>query len=59
MKKADRIAADQALYRKRMAELAAWKRTLPCKDKGNGEVRGDGGCLRCDADAGERCKEPS
>jgi hypothetical protein len=57
VKKADRVAADQALYRHRMAELAAWKRTQPCKDKG-GEVRHDGGCLRCEADAGEACKEP-
>jgi hypothetical protein len=56
MKMADRIAAQEALYRQRMAELAAWKRTQPCKDKG-GEVRGDGGCLRCEADAGEACRD--
>lgn len=57
MKKADRIAAEQALYRKRMAELAAWKLTQPCKNSGNVQVRGDGGCLRCDADAGEVCRD--
>jgi hypothetical protein len=59
MKKADRIAAEHALYRQRMAELAAWKLTQPCKDSGNPACRGDGGCLRCDADAGEACRNGS
>jgi hypothetical protein len=58
VKKADRIAAEQALYRQRMAELAAWRLTQACKDSGNVEVRGDGGCLRCEADAGEACRGP-
>jgi|KBSMisStaDraftv2_1062788.scaffolds.fasta_scaffold94830_6 hypothetical protein len=30
----------------------------PCKNEGNSAVRADGGCLRCEADAGEVCKPP-
>lgn len=29
---------------------------LLCKDSGAVEVRTDGGCLKCNADAGERCR---
>jgi len=58
MKRADRIADRQALYRKRMTELAAFRRTQPCKDR-DGEVRGDGSCLRCDAENGEACRDPT
>lgn len=58
MRRADKIAADQALYRQRMVELRTHKLTQPCKDKG-GEVRGDGSCLRCDVDSGEACRDPT
>lgn len=30
--------------------------TLVCKDEGNVAVRADGGCLICNADAGEACR---
>jgi hypothetical protein len=31
------------------------RQKLPCKNKSR-ECRHDGGCLRCDADAGEDCR---
>lgn len=47
-----RAAAAEAL-----AAFHRWRlETQPCKDR-QAFVRQDGGCLRCDADAGEICRE--
>jgi hypothetical protein len=37
------------------ARLRQFKRGQPCKNK-QPLCRSDGGCLRCDADAGETCR---
>lgn len=55
--RADFEARDR-LYRENFAAFNAWRKaTQPCKGHGSA-VRADGGCLRCDADAGEICREP-
>lgn len=47
-----------AEYSLRMdSELRKFRASQPCKNSGNVECRHDGGCLRCDADAGEVCRE--
>lgn len=35
--------------------MRKWRLSQPCKNK-SAECRHDGGCLRCDADAGEVCR---
>lgn len=49
-----RIALIRAREGERHAAAAAGE--PPCKERSR-LVRGDGGCLRCDADAGEACRE--
>lgn len=41
---------------KQMAEYRRWQQTQPCKNE-QPLCRTDGGCLRCDADAGEVCQD--